>query len=481
MASAPNWKPKLYLSLAILFAATSLFLLTAVAVGAAYENRVLPFTYLAGESVGSTRYSDVSAKVAPIVTNVEGQVVPIILGENQLNVSLADIGVSVSVEKTQTTLAVHRGAWEWTKPSFWRQFLAKKSLAPHYEINEEQFAAGIQKNLGNGEIATDAQVVVVNNELSVKEAKTGRTLDNNAIRAELAAFLAGKTGALQLEYAVASPKVTTEQAQIAKTEIADLVRPLYLSFENQKFTISAAELYNTVTYTPGGEKLDWQFDEEKLTALLNTRITSKLTVKMVQKVIENHTDAVITEGRDGRDVLSGTLLASVVAAINSRADTKEKPLIVPTKTVAFTEKRVDPAYQLSMFDGLYVYINLAKQRIYIINKDQKQQEYLISSGKASLPTPKGQFYIKNKIDIARSRLYPDLWMRKWNALSRNADGSGYEGYGIHDLPCFDKDCTRVEGAAHLGRPVSHGCVRLGPESAAWFYDNIPIGTPVYIN
>lgn len=32
----------------------------------------------------------------------------------------------------------------------------------------------------------------------------------------------------------------------------------------------------------------------------------------------------------------------------------------------------------------------------------------------------------------------------------------------------------------IGRSVSHGCVRLSNEDIAWLYDNVPVGTPVFI-
>jgi L,D-transpeptidase YbiS len=32
----------------------------------------------------------------------------------------------------------------------------------------------------------------------------------------------------------------------------------------------------------------------------------------------------------------------------------------------------------------------------------------------------------------------------------------------------------------LGRPVTHGCVRLGREDLRFVYRNAPIGTPIYI-
>jgi lipoprotein-anchoring transpeptidase ErfK/SrfK len=113
--------------------------------------------------------------------------------------------------------------------------------------------------------------------------------------------------------------------------------------------------------------------------------------------------------------------------------------------------------------------------------ETKQAEYLISSGKRGTPTPSGVFYIKNKIPLAQSRLFPGIWMEKWNALARTPDGGGYQGYGVHRVPCFDPNCNSREPASHLGRPVSHGCVRIENAGADWVYDNAPVGTPVNIH
>jgi lipoprotein-anchoring transpeptidase ErfK/SrfK len=71
-------------------------------------------------------------------------------------------------------------------------------------------------------------------------------------------------------------------------------------------------------------------------------------------------------------------------------------------------------------------------------------------------------------------------MPYWNGLAKSPDGTGNNGYGIHGLPCFNRSCTLVEGASHIGTPVSHGCVRLPAGGDAYIYSWAPIGTPVVI-
>ena len=49
------------------------------------------------------------------------------------------------------------------------------------------------------------------------------------------------------------------------------------------------------------------------------------------------------------------------------------------------------------------------------------------------------------------------------------------GHGIHELPEWPGGYK--EGAAHLGIPVSHGCVRLGIGPAQTVYNWADKGTP----
>jgi L,D-transpeptidase YbiS len=98
-------------------------------------------------------------------------------------------------------------------------------------------------------------------------------------------------------------------------------------------------------------------------------------------------------------------------------------------------------------------------------------------------TPRGRFEVRNKIE-------KPLWVKPdWAFVetgeqvpppgdpARKVEGElgGYvlnlgDGYLIHG--------TKNEQS--LGRPASHGCVRLGAENLKRLYETVPVGTPVYI-
>ncbi|MFA6383311.1 MAG: L,D-transpeptidase [Parcubacteria group bacterium] len=122
--------------------------------------------------------------------------------------------------------------------------------------------------------------------------------------------------------------------------------------------------------------------------------------------------------------------------------------------------------------GKYIDINLANQVMTIFQDGKPLDSFMISSGKAGMPTPKGTFEIENKTPRAWSKEY-GLYMPYWNALVPSGK------YGIHELPEWPGGYK--EGANHLGTPVSHGCVRLGVGPAKIVYDWAPIGTPVVIH
>lgn len=115
-------------------------------------------------------------------------------------------------------------------------------------------------------------------------------------------------------------------------------------------------------------------------------------------------------------------------------------------------------------------VNLKTQRMTYYVDNQKWKEFIISSGRAAMPTPKGKFKIMNKITKAWSKTYK-LWMPYWMGLNS-------PGVGIHELPVWPGGYR--EGESHLGTPVSHGCVRLGVGPAKYLFERIATGTEVTI-
>jgi len=116
-------------------------------------------------------------------------------------------------------------------------------------------------------------------------------------------------------------------------------------------------------------------------------------------------------------------------------------------------------------------INLSTQILEYKLNDFVWKSFSVSTGKASTPTPKGVFEVLNKIERAWSKTY-GLWMPYWLGLSS-------PGIGIHELPVWPSGYR--EGENHLGTPVSHGCIRLGLDSAAYIYNHVEPGVKVKIH
>ncbi len=136
--------------------------------------------------------------------------------------------------------------------------------------------------------------------------------------------------------------------------------------------------------------------------------------------------------------------------------------------------RVTEAKRLTrpkIVQGKYIDINLSSQVMTIFESGKALDSYLVSSGKPGMETPKGSYQIRNKAPRPWSAAY-GLYMPYWMALV--PDGK----FGIHELPEWPGGYK--EGAAHLGRPVSHGCVRLGVGAAQRVYEWADIGTPVVV-
>lgn len=133
------------------------------------------------------------------------------------------------------------------------------------------------------------------------------------------------------------------------------------------------------------------------------------------------------------------------------------------------------------------YISATEKRIVIDTGAQRLHQqvggddlnvFLVSTGKNGYNTPPGDYHVDHKNDVRYSNAY-NLYMDNWLGLAN--DRWGFRGYGIHKLPYWKTRSGRVyEGEAHLGRRVSHGCVRLGYTESEIIYNWAEVGTDVKI-
>ena len=97
--------------------------------------------------------------------------------------------------------------------------------------------------------------------------------------------------------------------------------------------------------------------------------------------------------------------------------------------------------------GVDVRVNIATQRIQVTTSDGEAYNWAISSGRKGYRTPNGVY--------RPTRLEKSWYSRKYGGAMPNAVFFR-GGYAIHG--------TTAVGA--LGRPASHGCIRLHPANAA---------------
>ena len=117
----------------------------------------------------------------------------------------------------------------------------------------------------------------------------------------------------------------------------------------------------------------------------------------------------------------------------------------------------------------HLHVDLAHQRVNAIANDGTLLRSMPASTGANGATPPGTYavYSKSASTVATSnRAVTMPWMTRFRG-----------GIGFHGIP-------RKNGqpiATPLGEaPVSHGCVRLADDDAAWIFDTIPMGMQVIV-
>ncbi|MBT1165417.1 L,D-transpeptidase [Bifidobacterium simiarum] len=127
---------------------------------------------------------------------------------------------------------------------------------------------------------------------------------------------------------------------------------------------------------------------------------------------------------------------------------------------------------LSRYRGLGVVVNISHQKVFIQSHGRTIYTMTASTGMNN-STPRGRYTIRYRgthFYNPSERMGGDYWV-------------GFIGttYLFHSVPTGVSMGSYIPSeGAKLGRPASHGCVRLSVSDAQWFYRSVPDGTPVTI-
>lgn len=143
------------------------------------------------------------------------------------------------------------------------------------------------------------------------------------------------------------------------------------------------------------------------------------------------------------------VLMEAAKAEASQTDAAPRDTASDTKVAAAEEKPAAPAPP-----SVNVSIDLGSQRMTVTENGEAKYSWAISSGTSEFPTPRGTFRPQWTAKMWYSKKYDNAPMPHAVFI--------HGGVAIH--------ATYHTGA--LGRPASHGCIRLAPGNAKTFYNMV---------
>jgi lipoprotein-anchoring transpeptidase ErfK/SrfK len=211
------------------------------------------------------------------------------------------------------------------------------------------------------------------------------------------------------------------------------------------------------------------------------RLVDKVRVTMTRKPVEAdisvHGESVeVHKSKIGLSVDAKALRPQVEQALVSDIDANRAVRATLKKTMPkVTTKRLAKKYPVVLT------VDRSHFRISLYKKLKKVVTYPIAVGMAGLDTPAGRYTIQNKA------INP-AWSVPNSPWAGSLAGTVIPG-GAPNNPLIARwlgvaDGVGVHGTSDrgsMGSNASHGCIRMLPEDVIKLYDQVPVGTPIFIN
>ncbi|MFD0917762.1 L,D-transpeptidase [Pseudahrensia aquimaris] len=128
---------------------------------------------------------------------------------------------------------------------------------------------------------------------------------------------------------------------------------------------------------------------------------------------------------------------------------------VKSRSKRSTRKRISKnSYRPSRSSGIVARVDLSKQRMYVYDRGVLRHTWKVSTGRKGYGTPTGTWKIH--------RMHKEYYSKKYDNAPMPYAMFYYRGFAIHGTGSISR----------LGRPASHGCVRLHPKNAAKLFSMV---------
>jgi lipoprotein-anchoring transpeptidase ErfK/SrfK len=180
----------------------------------------------------------------------------------------------------------------------------------------------------------------------------------------------------------------------------------------------------------------------------------------------------VVEAENGRELRDNLLEKQLAEVVTSATKPRRFKAVVRTTRPEVTTSEVAEAYPT------YLTLDRTNFTLRLWKDLELSEEYTVAVGTVGFETPTGVYHIQNKaVDPAWS-------VPEWGG---SLAGQVIPG-GVPENPLKERWLGIYDGAGihgtdqtySLGTAASHGCVRMAIPDVIELYDQVPVGTPIYI-
>jgi len=162
--------------------------------------------------------------------------------------------------------------------------------------------------------------------------------------------------------------------------------------------------------------------------------------------------------------------------------------------LAAERQRLQQALRRRVPRGPYIVIDQTHNRLRLMRGEETLVEAPCSAGSGMVlkeggagrvwvfDTPRGRFEVLSKTENPVWKKPDWAFVEEGEPIPKDP-GERFEYGSLGEYALYFGDGYMIHGTLYerlLGRPVSHGCIRLGREPLRVLYRSAPLGTPVYI-
>ncbi len=348
-----------------------------------------------------------------------------------------------------------------------------KPLSFAYTLDKDKLQAYAQKVMSEqAEAPVDATVVINDGKIAVKPDQSGLGVVQGALVSLLQQGIDTHAGVLQVHRAPVAADIQATEANAAAQAAQQIIGTVVtLKYADKQFIPTPNEIGGWLRFNKTDDgKLAITLDGDSVNAYV-VKLAGGIDVAAVTKQVSVVNGEVRSSegGLDGlavdRDVLARALTDNLLAK-------KAGDIAITTVPVAF---KTVYNRTVNLGDGRYVEINLSIQHLWAYDGHQVVFDSAITSGATGygFATVEGLFavqakqtdrYLDGRLSPYPYYVHVDYWM------------PFYGDYGMHDA-----SWRAAFGGQDYYYQGSHGCVNLPAATAAWLYNFVSVGTPVWVH